>query len=245
MDNFTQEDFERLVQVRGACCLSLYMPTERVVPQTQQNPTRFKNLLAQAEARLASEYGKAPPEIEALLRPVMPLVNDAEFWRHQSDGLALFLTDEGDMTEYRLSLRFEETVVLSDRLYVKPLLPILSGDGRFYVLALSQNKVRLLQGARYTMDELELKNIPQSLEDALDLDDTERHLHHTAVRAGGAGPGLLRSHGVGKGELEKEQIRPLRVGTGANATLATRAPLVLAGVSICTAVQRGEHLPHP
>jgi len=233
VDNFTQEDFERLVQVRGACCLSLYMPTERVVPQTQQNPTRFKNLLAQAEARLASEYGKAPPEIEALLRPVMPLVNDAEFWRHQSDGLALFLTDEGDMTEYRLSLRFEEMVVLSDRLYVKPLLPILSGDGRFYVLALSQNKVRLLQGARYTMDELELKNIPQSLEDALDLDDTERHLHHTAVRAGGAGPGLLRSHGVGKGELEKEQIRRYFrvVNRGVCDFLGnSRAPLVLAGV---------------
>src|SRR5690606_41410767 len=110
---------------------------------------------------------------EPMPNAVMPLVNDAGSWRHRSDGLALFLTDEGDMTEYRLSLRFEETVVLSDRLYVKPLLPILSGDGRFYVLALSQNKVRLLQGARYTMDELELKNIPQSREDGLDLGDPE------------------------------------------------------------------------
>lgn len=232
MDIFTQDDLERLVQVRGACCLSLYMPAERAGPQTQQNPTRFKNLLARAEARLASEYDMGPPEIGALLKPLVRLVNDIDYWRHQSDGLAMFVSDQGDVAEYRLPLRFGETVVLSDRLYVKPLLPILSGDGRFYVLALSQNEVRLLQGTRYTVDAIDLEDIPQSLQDALALDDAERHVHHTAVRSG-AGAGVLQSHGTGKSELDKEQIRRYfrEVNRGVGEFLGNaRAPLVLAGV---------------
>jgi hypothetical protein len=42
-------------------------------------------------------------------------------------------------------------VVVTDRFHIKPLLPLLSGDGRFYVLALSQSEVRLLQGTRYSV----------------------------------------------------------------------------------------------
>jgi len=42
-------------------------------------------------------------------------------------------------------------VVVSDRFHLKPLLPLLTGDGRFYILALSQNQVRLLQGTRYSV----------------------------------------------------------------------------------------------
>jgi hypothetical protein len=47
---------------------------------------------------------------------------------------------------YRLPFPFQEFVVVTERFHVKPLLPLLSGDGQFYLLALSQNGVRVLQG---------------------------------------------------------------------------------------------------
>jgi hypothetical protein len=46
-------------------------------------------------------------------------------------------------------------VIVSERFHVKPLLPLLSGDGRFYVLALSQNEIRLLQGTRYSVEQVD------------------------------------------------------------------------------------------
>jgi hypothetical protein len=63
----------------------------------------------------------------------------------------LFLSP-GAFHSYRLPLSFGELAVISDRYHLKPLLPLLAGDGSFYVLALSQNEVRLLGASRYGVD---------------------------------------------------------------------------------------------
>jgi hypothetical protein len=52
---------------------------------------------------------------------------------------------------YHLLVTFVFNTEDSDRFHLKPLLPLLTGDGRFYILALSQNQVRLLQGTRYSV----------------------------------------------------------------------------------------------
>jgi hypothetical protein len=36
------------------------------------------------------------------------------------------------------------------------LLSLFTGNGHFYILALSQNQVRLLEGTRYTVDEISI-----------------------------------------------------------------------------------------
>lgn len=69
-----------------------------------------------------------------------------------------------------------------------PLLPLLSGDGRFYILALSQNELRLLQATRYSVSEVDLEGVPESLSTALRYDVPEESLQwHTSGRAGTAG----------------------------------------------------------
>jgi hypothetical protein len=50
--------------------------------------------------------------------------------------------------------------------HVKPLLPFLASDGVFYILALSQNQLRLLAGTRHTVDEIDLENVPETLSEA-------------------------------------------------------------------------------
>ena len=44
---------------------------------------------------------------------------------------------------------------MAQRFQVRPLFPLLSDDGRFYVLALSQNVIRLLIGTRYHVHEVD------------------------------------------------------------------------------------------
>lgn len=47
---------------------------------------------------------------------------------------------------YRLSLLFEELVVVTDRFHLKPLLPLLSGDERFMVWYVSAHPGRWCKG---------------------------------------------------------------------------------------------------
>jgi hypothetical protein len=44
----------------------------------------------------------------------------------------------------------ELVVVVSDRFHLKPLLPLLTGDGKFYLLTLSQeDEVKFFEGSRF------------------------------------------------------------------------------------------------
>ena len=208
------------------------MPTHRAGRETRQNPIRLKNLLREAETQLLGE-GLRSSEAEALLAPMESLLRDAHFWRHQSDGLATFSSVEL-FRRYRLPLAFDELVVVSRRFHVKPLLPLLTGDGRFYVLALSQNEVRFLESTRYSVREVELKGVPQGLAEALRYDDKEQQLQfHTPTPVGrGEQAAVFHGQGVGADDAKTDILRYFRqIDRGLSALLKDeRAPLVLAGV---------------
>ena len=200
----------------------------------QQNPIRLKNLLGQAEEKLVA-YGLRAPEARNLLEVAHPLVEDNLFWQHQSDGLALLLTSDL-FRAYRLPLDFEEFVFVGDHFYLKPLLPLLSGDGRFYILALSQNQIRLWQASRHSIGEIELKNTPTSMAEALKYDDPEKQLQfQTATGPPGSGghrPAMFHSHAVGS-DVEKTNLLRYfqQVEQGVQAVLKNEAaPLVVASV---------------
>jgi hypothetical protein len=65
------------------------LPTHIAGRGIRQHPIRLKNLLSSAADRLAATWRR--PEIEDFLGPAESLVGDEEFWRHQQQGLAVFL----------------------------------------------------------------------------------------------------------------------------------------------------------
>jgi len=215
-------------------CVSIFMPTHRVGPETQQDPIRLKNLLAQAEERLLAA-GLRTPEARQLLAPAHALLSDGLFWRYQSDGLAVFLTQD-TFRYHRLPFDFDELVVVADRFHLKPLLSVLGSDERFYVLALSQNEVRLLEGTRFSVSEVDLEDVPPSLAEALRHDDPERQLQfHTRTRtpAGQARrPAIFHGHGVGVNDVKPNILRYFRqIDDGLRDVLrGEQAPLIPAGV---------------
>lgn len=243
MPKLTQEELENL---RNACeqdCISIYMPTHRVGAETEQDPIRLENLLTQAEEKLlAKDY--TPVDVEERLSPGYELVADRDFWHHQSDGLAVFISP-GTARAYRLPLDFEELVMVEDRFYLKPLLRLFSSEGRFYILTLSQDGIRLLDATHYTVDEIDLEDVPPSLAEALRYDDPERQLQfHTASRTpGGRGerPAVFHGQGVGKELDEKENIQRYfqQLDRALQEWLAgEEVPLVLAGVDYLLPIYR-------
>jgi len=232
MDILIQADLKRLAEIGNGPCVSLYLPTQRATSQSQQGPIRLKNLLRTAETRLG-QRGLRPGLMQALLDPVRRLVDDAVFWRDQSDGLAIFLTG-GLFLHYSYPLAFQELAIVSHRFYLKPLLTLVSGNGPFHILALSQNSVRLLEATRYTVEEVELAGIPTSLAEALEDEDPERQLqHHIGGPTARGVAALFHGHGVGAGDREKKSI--LRyfqlLDRGLRKFLPDeKTPLILAGV---------------
>ena len=176
MDAITITELKTLLTGYSGWHVSLFMPTHRAGRDLEQDPIRLNNLLREAEQRLQDKglqqdkalqgKGLRSPDVREMLKPAQRLLQEPGFWRNQSDGLALFFTPE-TFHYYRLPLPFEELVVISNRFHLKPLLPFFASDGHFYILALSQNQIRLLEGTRHTVDEIDLESVPSSIAEAL------------------------------------------------------------------------------
>lgn len=235
MDIITKEMVKDLLEVSGQTLVSIYMPTHRVGREMQQDPIRLKNLLTKAEGELETS-GLRKPEVEEFLSTVEALQLNQDFWQHQSDGLAIFLTRD-DMRYYRLPIMFEELLVIADRFHIKPLLPLLSRNGHFYVLALSQNQVRLLEGSLFSVDEINLEDIPTSLREALRFDDPERQLQfHTGTSSSGSAglrPSVFHGQGVSEEDTKTDLLRYFqKIDIGLMELIGDeKAPLVVAGVN--------------
>lgn len=163
MDILNPADLKSLIAQQWKWCVSIYMPTHRVGREQQQDPLRFKNLLAEAEVRLLAN-GLRRSKVQKLMQPVEELLWDNDFWQHQSDGLAIFLSNDF-WAKYRLPLEFEELLQISKNFHIKPLVPLLNRVGKFYILTLSLHSIRLFRGTRDTIHEITL-NFPASMNDA-------------------------------------------------------------------------------
>ena len=181
-------------------CLSLYQPTQRHYPDTQQNPIHFRNLVIVLEASLKEKY--ANKEIRALLEPFHRLAGESAFWTHQRDGLAVLATSS-IFRVYRLQRPVPERAIVADILHTKPLLRILQSADQFQILALGRGQMRLFEGNRDAVDEVELPDaVPTRITDI--TGDRERMESEVAVSvSAGASGGVPIYQGGG----EKDQSR--------------------------------------
>jgi len=238
---FTPDELKMLMEDGTGPRVSLYMPTHRSGAGLKENQTRLKNLIKQAEDGL-SEQGVDNPE--ELTDRAKALIEDSTFWEGRSDGLAVFLSRE-TFEYYRLPQSFDELAVVTGRFHIKPLVKFLSDSGQYFILCLSQSEIKLYQAGRFSMREMDLGDVPVSLDEALQYDETEAQLQfHSGTSATGASGGRRRAmfHGQGVGTEEtKDQIRRffLQVARGLNKILPNQhSPLVLAGQDQLCAIYR-------
>ena len=224
--------------------VSLFLPTHRAGPEIQQDPIRLKNLLKQAESQLTTE-GTRSSEARELLAPAAALLEDAAFWRHQDEGLAIFRSRDS-FRVFRLPAPVQEFVSVADRFYVKPLLPLLVNDARFYILALSQKAVRLLECSRDHLHEIDLPGVPNSMTEALNEVEAPQLQFHS-LPVGGMSAKRFHGHGVGIDDVDVINLQRYfhRVNDGLEPILKNQqAPLVLACVEYLAPLYR-ETSPYP
>jgi hypothetical protein len=136
--------------------------------------------------------------------------------------------------------------VVGRRFHLKTLLPFLLGEEqRFYLLALSQNTIRLLEGTRHYISEVDLPEaVPRSLAETLADKGAERQLQVYAGMTMERGrQHVAVMHGQGEDNTSDTKERLLRcfhrIDRGLQERLREeRAPLVLAGVEYLLPIYR-------
>lgn len=190
-------------------CLSLYQPTHRHHPDNQQDPIRFQNLLKELEEPLRQQFPK--DDIRTLLQPFLALANDMDFWNHTLDGLAV-LGARGIFRVYKLQRPVTEFALVADSFHTKPLMRILQSADRYQVLGLNRQEIRLFEGNRDALDEIELaRTVPKTITEALGDELTEPH--RTVASYGGIGDGhspMHHGHGGKESEVDIDAERFFR-----------------------------------
>ena len=186
----TIESLAELASAEQPPCLSLYQPTHRHRPENQQDPIRFRNLVKELEASLGQKYPAV--DVRLLLKPFETLAHDDTFWNHTLDGLAV-LGGPALFPVFRLQRTVAELAIAADSFHTKPLLRFLQSAGRYQILGLSLGKIRLFEGNRDALDEIDpAPGVPRTSTAVLGDERTESHM--TVASYGGVGQGSAPMH---------------------------------------------------
>ena len=233
IDRFTWDEIRQLARVEDPAAVTLLMPTYESGREVRQNAVRFKNLLHRA-GELLKERGVSAADRDARLSEGEKAIHDESWWQHQGSGLAWMVAGEG-CHRYRLPIELPEGVFIGEQFHLRPLVPIPQHDGGFFLLAVSQNRVRLFRGNRFAMERLEPEDLPSDLLSALNIDEYVESLqqHSTAPRNVSGGMMFHGQGGAGMDVQKRDEILPFfrRIDEAFRSHFGEEhRPLVFAGV---------------
>jgi hypothetical protein len=225
-----KEQLTALASVQASPAVSIYLPGHEESGDVRQGAVRLKNALAAATDRLV-EQGHRRPEVDALLQPAQTLHDDEQFWREERGNLAIFV-GPGLFQVHKVPMKLPEAMVVGPRPHVKPLLPLLADDGRFFVLTATAGDTHLYAASRFGLAELEA-DLPRSVAEVTaetDYENTRRSA--PLARQGGAPVGAPAPQNFGEDPEEQrkaqlvEHLRRLQNALERHLG-GTQAPIVL------------------
>lgn len=243
MDLLTKADVDRIASVdAGHVHISLFIPTHRFGEGVEQDRIRWKNLLVETDNALRRS-GMRAPEAAELLAHAWEIHDDALFWTYMSDGFAYYAGPSWRQY-FRVPIPLPEVGVIGDRFVVGPILRMLTRDSRFLLLSLSQNQIRMFEGSRYRIDELQLRDVPTSLRDVIEkAGPRSEAMARPAAPQGGHGNGsaVFYGHGAADEHFKKDEVEEFFrvVEAGLQDYLHDeQIPMVLAGVDYLIPIYR-------
>jgi Bacterial archaeo-eukaryotic release factor family 3 len=245
MELLTRTDLETLAGLKHpGTHLSLFMPTHRFGNEVEADPLRWKHLV-KGVASVLADRGMRKPDIDELLAPAWELHEDSFAWQYMSDGLAVFVRP-GWHRVFRVPVEVPEVATVGDRFVVGPLLRVISSVDHFLVLAVSQRKVRLLEGTQHRLEEVELHHVPTSLRHVIEAPEPRSEPRSEAMArplgGGKSGPAVFYVYGAADGQFKKDQVHKFlqQVEGGLRGYLTDQdLPMVLVGLDQMLGIYRG------
>ena len=244
MDTLTREDVQALMETSGPCA-SIYLPTHRI--PVREDAIRFKRLVNTAKDQL-QQLGVHRREATAIIKPAQELMDRSGFREELGDGLAVFLAPDF-FRYFRLAHTFGDLAEAYNRFHITPLLPLLAEVQEFFILAISQNRVRVLRVKGDDVAEVQVEDLPENMASALQLEEPEVMLQsHGGVQHGRAGRSTVIHGDGGRPDHKKDNLTEYfhQVDDALHRALHDqKAPLVFAGVDYLFPMYRTvSHYPH-
>ena len=170
---------EEILEKNGNPLISITMPTHRMGEEIKQDPIRFKNLLADVSDTL-SDRGMKQADIDSILAPAEELLEKPMFWSHQDNGLVVYLAD-GYFNHFKLPYEVEEKSYINTHFLITPILPMVSMDGTFNVLAISRKNARLLRCTRNESTDITPDDVSTDIDDYLEVVQEKQLQFHTGA----------------------------------------------------------------
>lgn len=222
--------FKKIAEYTAAECISIFLPTQRGGKDVleEKSKKQLKSIWQEVSSELESR-DVPQTKIEKLGEPVQQLMEDRDFWRHQSDGLALFIAD-GFFEKYTLPINFDTHIYIGKEFYVKPLLPVFKNDDRFYLLAVQLEDVEFFEATKYSIGKIEVDDLaPGRLEERVGFDYKEKTLQFQSQNPAGESA-IFHGQGASERNRKKEIKQYFRaIDQGLHSILNEEtAPLVVA-----------------
>jgi hypothetical protein len=194
-----EADFRSLAKVEDAQCLSFF------VEASPENSTRtLKALLLEARDRLGRR-GLDSQAMSAQLAPVEPFLREPNLSLGAGQTF-LALSSKDVFCSYVVPLTIRSRLVLDNRFCLKPLLPYLAMQQRYYVLAISENAARLFRCENQECREIHNDGLPASLKEALSSRDFSGSLQAHSSGVPGHRALTYHSHSGPVEEVHKNRV---------------------------------------
>jgi hypothetical protein len=237
---FDRNDLKVLMEASKNPSLSIYLPIPRFGAETRQGPLKLRALLKKAAEGLKAQNWRQPV-VDKIIGPIEKSLDQVFLWGYQQQGLAIFANEDSLITRF-LPIPVTEALYISNRFYTRPLLPLLTHDGQYYLLSLNLIEAKVFLGSRYSLEELAIPGMPRSLQEILTTYDVERQMRQHSGSVAGAGAGGRIIHGFeNMKDIEKVRIEEyfrLIDNSLRQELAAARRPLVVASVDYLFSLYR-------
>lgn len=215
--------FDRLARVSGDDLISIFIPTHQRGREVAQDRIRLKNQLSVVDDALEQRGWRTNQRAERL-ELARQLLDERDFWEHQSAGLSLFIDDERQATPVSVPVTVDPFSYVGEVFHVRHLIPGM-GVATVPILVLAMKSVRLMVGTRHSINEVEA-DLPVSFEDVNWFVDREKERQQHPDRVGSTS----NRHGHEPSSREDEdRSRFLRAVAEALPEAVKKEPLVILG----------------
>ncbi len=216
----TLPEIRALIAARADACVSIYVSTTPQTQHVKESRIAFGNLTKAALAQLDT-HGFDKRRRALLEAELGALGDDDAFWRLQAHSLAVLATPDNVRT-FRLATAITDTVEVSDRFHLKPLLRAIAFPQHAFVLALSENTVRLVEiFADLPPSPVRVPDLPKSAADAVGRASLNNLTQNTRIANAEGQKVLLRQYA----RQVDARVRPVLAGRETPLILIATEPL--------------------
>ena len=145
LDIPSESELRFLATISASAVVSIYLPTTPISKDAAADAIALRNRVAEAMAEVRQRPEVPRGDDEYIEEQLLDLVDDEDFWAHQSHGLGVITTADGQWT-FRLPHRPSAQVHVDDKAHLLQLISATAAQ-HAHVLCLSEGAVRLIDVA--------------------------------------------------------------------------------------------------